>query len=48
MEIEPKHAHRQVLIASRIHDINQPRAYFKMGHAIWSLKENKLAATGDR
>lgn len=40
--------HTQVMIASRAHEIKQDRASFKLKHAIWSLKDNRLAAIGDR
>jgi acyl-CoA thioesterase FadM len=38
----------QVLIASRAHDIQQSKSSFKLKHAIWSLKDKRLAAIGDR
>lgn len=36
------------MIACRAHEINQAKASFKLKHAIWSLKDNRLAAIGDR
>jgi acyl-CoA thioesterase FadM len=36
-----------MLIAVKPHSINQSRASFGMAHALWSLKDNKLAATAD-
>jgi len=36
-----------VLIATRVYEITQPRASFKLSNAIWSLKGNYLAATAD-
>jgi acyl-CoA thioesterase FadM len=37
----------QMLIAVKPHSINPSRASFGMAHALWSLKDNKLAATAD-
>lgn len=37
----------KLLIASRPHGIEPERASFKVAHALWSLKDNKLAATAD-
>lgn len=36
-----------MLIAVKPHSINPSRAAFGMAHALWSLKDNKLAATAD-
>ena len=38
----------QVMIASQAHTINQEKSSFKLKHAIWSLKDNRLAGIADR